>query len=73
MTPQATNATVPNKGPLTNADRLHLAQHVAENSRELLDEAKMLLERGRWARAGALAVLAVEEAVDRAGGFAAGS
>lgn len=51
-----------NKGPLVDADLMHLAQHAAENSRDLLDEADMLIQRGRWARAGALAVLAVEEA-----------
>lgn len=51
-----------NKGAVADADLMHLAQHAAENSRYLLEEADILLERGRWARAGALAVLAVEEA-----------
>jgi len=50
-----------NNGPLTEQELMHLAQHAVENSHDLLNEAGMLFEGGRWARAGALAVLAVEE------------
>ena len=50
-----------NRGPLSDPDLMHIAQHSVENSHDLLDESAILLEAGRWARAAALAVLALEE------------
>lgn len=40
---------------------LQLAHHAVVNSMELLDDASLLLQHGRWSRSHALAVLALEE------------
>lgn len=54
-------AKAKNKGILDEPDLQHLAYHSVGNSRALLEEAEILFERGRWPRAAALAILAVEE------------
>jgi AbiV family abortive infection protein len=49
------------KQPLTSAQLAELAKAVLENANDLLDDAYVLLEKQRWPRAYALAVLAAEE------------
>lgn len=50
-----------NKGALGDDELRHIARHSVANSKSLLDEAEVLFARERWARAAALAILAVEE------------
>lgn len=50
-----------NKGVLDASTLQHIATHAVANAHALFDEARMLYDHERWARAGALAVLAVEE------------
>lgn len=50
-----------NKGVLEASELRHVADHAVGNSHDLLNEAEILFERERWARAAALAVLSVEE------------
>lgn len=52
---------VKNKGSLDEPRLGHIAKHAVANSKDLLAEAAMLYGAERWARAGALAVLSVEE------------
>ncbi len=49
------------KQALTGAQLAELAEAALENANDLLDDARVLLENQRWARAYALAVLAAEE------------
>ncbi|MEX0983666.1 MAG: AbiV family abortive infection protein [Actinomycetota bacterium] len=50
-----------NWGVLDNAELEHIAVHSLQNFEALLAEAELLFEHEHWARAGALAVLGVEE------------
>lgn len=46
----------------STVDTIHYAGELQDNARSLLDDAQLLFDHGRWARALALAVLAEEEA-----------
>lgn len=50
------------KGQLTPAQAAEGIRVAAQNAKNLLADAELLLENGRWARACALAILAIEEA-----------
>lgn len=51
-----------NRGPLSYDQLLHLGEHAMTNAESLIKEARFLLDGGFHARAGGLAILALEEA-----------
>jgi AbiV family abortive infection protein len=58
----ATKAITQYYGPLSVEQAAAGIHSALENAKSLLADAELLLENGRWARAAALAILAIEEA-----------